>query len=171
MGVNLRAATVCGWSPRTRLDLTVNIFAANAYANGVVRVHGGQQKRPNVVINDLVRAYLLLLSAPKELVQGESFNVVASNHNVLEIARRVADAVRPDCKIVVEPVLDRRSYHVTAAKIAERLGFRCRLRIEDGARQISNAIRDTRIGDPSASEYFNLRHLVEIGAVRKLGPS
>jgi len=166
-GVNVRAATVCGWSPRPRLDLTVNILAAQAVTRGVVRVHGGQQERPNVVIDDLVRAYTILLDASPNLISGESFNVAASTHSVLEIARRVIAAVRPSCDLIIEPVVDRRSYRVSAEKFARRFDFRCRLDIEDGARQICNAIQDGRLSNPDASEHINMRHLVEIGAVRR----
>jgi len=168
VGVNLRAATVCGWSPRPRLDLTVNILAAQARAQGVVRVHGGQQKRPNVVIDDLVRAYQLLLCAPASAVSGESFNVAASSLSILEIAHRVISAVgRKDCELVIEPIIDRRSYHVSARKIADRLGFSCRLDIEEGARQIADAIEDGRLADPSSQEHVNIKHLTKIGAVQR----
>jgi len=166
-GVNLRAATVCGWSPRMRLDLTVNIFAAQAVSVGRIRVHGGEQRRPNIVIDDLVRAYLTLLDADSDLVRGESFNICASNHKVIDLARIVSQAVRADSEIVIEPLIDKRSYHISADKIAERIGFRCRYDVDDGARQVADAIRDARIADPTQAIYVNIRHLMETGVVSR----
>ncbi|TMI99515.1 MAG: SDR family oxidoreductase [Alphaproteobacteria bacterium] len=169
-GVNLRAATVCGWSPRMRLDLTVNIFAAQAVAAGRLRVHGGQQRRPNVVIEDLVRAYLLLANADAELVCGQSFNVCASNHTVLELAEIVAASAAPACEIVIEPVQDARSYHVSARKIAEQLNFSCHYDVSDGAKQVAQAIGSGRLADPAAAIHSNIRHLLETGVAVRRAP-
>ncbi len=157
--VNLRAATVCGWSPRMRLDLTVNILAEQAKRCGVITVHGGQQQRPNIVIDDLVDAYDTLLDAPAEIVGGQSFNVGASNHRVLDIARIVAEAVNPHAKITIEPMFDGRSYHISARKILEFLGFSCRHDIQEGARQVASAIDDGRLRQTGDAIYRNVVYM------------
>jgi nucleoside-diphosphate-sugar epimerase len=162
--VNLRSATVCGWSPRMRLDLTVNILTEQAKNRGRITVHGGAQKRPNVVIDDLVEAYRLLLTAPADRVGGESFNISASNRTVRSIAEAVAAAVNPAAVIDVEPVFDHRSYHISTRKAETVLGFRPTLDVEDGARQVAEAIDDGRLTRPEQDRYRNLATLKAQGA-------
>ncbi len=161
--VNLRSATVCGWSPRMRLDLTVNILAEQARNRGEIVVHGGTQKRPNIVIGDLVRAYLCLLEAPHDAIGGQSFNVSASNRTVLEIAQVVAEAVNPAAKVTVAPIQDLRSYHISARKALEVLGFRPLHDIADGAREVAGAISAGTIRDTGRTIYRNVAHMRAVG--------
>jgi len=156
VATNLRAATVCGYSPRMRLDLTVNILTEQAKNRGKITVHGGAQKRPNIVIDDLVRAYLQLLTVPGDLVGGESFNISASNRSVMQIAEAIVDTVNPAAKIDVEPIMDHRSYHISTAKARERLGFVPELDVEDGARQVAGSIDAGLIANPRDSRYRNV---------------
>lgn len=160
---SLRSATVCGWSPRMRLDLTVNILAEQAKRCGELTVHGGSQRRPNIVIDDLVRAYLAVLDAPAEKVAGRSFNVGASNHSVLDIAHIVARAVNPGSKINIAPIHDHRSYHISTRKIADVLGFRPQYDIDGGARQVAAAMDDGRLSEPGAAIYRNLAQMKAVG--------
>src|SRR5215510_8020431 len=74
-GVIFRPATVCGYSPRIRLDLSVNILTNHAVNAGVITVFGGVQMRPNLHIEDMVDAYVLMLQAPHEKIHGETFNI------------------------------------------------------------------------------------------------
>ena len=85
----IRPATVCGYSPRQRLDLVVNILTNLAYHKRFISVFGGQQLRPNIHIEDMVRAYETLIEAPKSKVSGEIFNVGYENYSVLELANTV----------------------------------------------------------------------------------
>ena len=87
--VVMRPATVCGYSPRTRLDLSVNILTNHAVNKGAITVFGGNQMRPNLHIEDMVDAYLMMLEAPHEKVQGETFNIGFQNHSIAEIAGMV----------------------------------------------------------------------------------
>ncbi|HEU0097457.1 MAG TPA: SDR family oxidoreductase [Allosphingosinicella sp.] len=157
--VNLRSATVCGWSPRMRLDLTVNILTEQAKNRGRITVHGGAQKRPNIVVDDLVRAYLQAFEAPAGRVGGQSFNISASNRSVLEIAETVARVVNPDAAIEVAPIIDLRSYHISTQRAADVLGFRAELDVEDGARQVADAIDSGRLPSPSDARYRNVETL------------
>ncbi|MCS6815575.1 MAG: NAD-dependent epimerase/dehydratase, partial [Cyanobacteria bacterium] len=82
----LRPATVCGYSPRLRLDLTVNILTNHAVNNGKITVFGGTQKRPNIHIEDMTDLYVKCLAYPDEAIDGKIFNAGYENHTVMEIA-------------------------------------------------------------------------------------
>lgn len=124
--VVVRPATVCGWSPRLRLDLVVNALTASAIVNKRIDVHGGDQKRPNIHIQDMVDTYLALIEADGKLIDGEIFNAGSANHTVMELAKIVADAVGPrigsEVAINVVPTVDNRSYHINSDKIRDKLG-------------------------------------------------
>ena len=85
--VTIRPATVCGYSPRQRLDVVVNILTNLAFHRREITVFGGNQLRPNIHIKDMADAYLLLLRAPKESIQGKVFNAGYENQTVLELAK------------------------------------------------------------------------------------
>src|SRR5690606_33919660 len=87
--LTLRPATVCGWAPRLRLDLTVNILTNHAINNGRITVFGGQQKRPNINIQDMTDLYVECLQYPAELIDGEVFNAGYENHTVSQLAEMV----------------------------------------------------------------------------------
>ena len=70
----IRPATVCGYSPRQRLDVVVNILTNLAYHKREISVFGGDQLRPNIHIYDMARAYKFLVEADKSLVSGNTFN-------------------------------------------------------------------------------------------------
>ena len=90
----LRPATVCGYSPRLRLDLTVNILTNHAVNNNRIKVFGGDQKRPNIHIEDVADLYVESLSYPKEKIAGQIFNAGYENHSV----RQIADLVKENLK-------------------------------------------------------------------------
>src|SRR5438874_8445605 len=87
--VTIRPATVCGYSPRCRLDLSVNILTNLAVNTGKITVFGGDQLRPNIHIDDMCDAYELLLDAPAKKVDGETFNAGYENRSITDIARAV----------------------------------------------------------------------------------
>ena len=121
--VTVRPATVCGYSPRQRLDVVVNILTNLAFHNREITVFGGGQLRPNIHIADMVDAYLMILNAPKEMIAGEIFNVGTENQSVLELAQTVQKVMGSDVKLVATPTNDNRSYHISSKKIADILGF------------------------------------------------
>ena len=94
--VVIRPATVCGYSPRTRLDLSVNILTNHGVSNGVITVFGGAQMRPNLHIEDMVDAYELMLEAPHEKIHGEVFNIGFQNHSIADIAKFVKAVVEEE---------------------------------------------------------------------------
>lgn len=162
--VILRPATVCGYAPRMRLDLTVNILTVNALARKEIIVYGGRQLRPNINIKDMVDVYGLVVSAPSGRIHGETFNVGYENHSVSEIAAMVQKTVGdPAVTIRVEPTVDHRSYHINSDKIAGRLGFRARHTIEDAVRSICDAYRAGKL--PNALEdprYYNIKTMQRV---------
>ena len=157
--VIIRPATVCGYSPRMRLDLTINILAISALVNRSMTVFGGKQKRPNIHITDMCRAYLALLQAPEEKVAGKIFNAGYQNYTILEIARIVKRVLAdPRIAITIKPTHDTRSYHISSVKIRRELGFAPTHTIEDAIRDIKTAYDDGLL--PSAltdKKYYNVR--------------
>src|SRR5216684_7090950 len=107
--VTVRPATVCGYAPRLRLDLTVNILTNLAINNGLITVFGGDQLRPNIHIEDMTDLYLLLLEAPAAAVDGKIWNAGYHNLKVLDIAEKVRAKIGSDVEIVVTPTDDHRS--------------------------------------------------------------
>ncbi|MEW6319660.1 MAG: SDR family oxidoreductase [Acidobacteriota bacterium] len=162
--VIIRPATVCGYSPRTRLDLTVNILTNHAVNRRKVTVFGGDQKRPNIHIEDITDLYVELLTTPKEKIVGEVFNAGYENFTVRELAERVKRVVEQEfpelAPIPVEttPSDDPRSYHVSSKKIAEKLGWRPRRSIEDAVRDLCRAFRSGLLPNSFEDDrYFNVR--------------
>jgi nucleoside-diphosphate-sugar epimerase len=169
--VTLRFATVFGLSPRMRLDLLVNTFAAQAFHQGWIRVFGGPQWRPNLHVQDAVSALLLAADAPDHLVRGQTFNVGddGANHTVLEVAGLVAAAL-PGTRVETLPHSgDARDYRVSFAKVRAALGFRARVTVADGIAEIVDACRDGTIpalGDPRYSNVECLKTFGFRGAAR-----
>ena len=126
--VIVRPATVCGYSPRQRLDVIVNILTNHAVNRGRITVTGGIQKRPNIHIDDMARIYHRLLEFEDPKIAGKIYNIGSVNHTVSEIARIVRTEVMlripgHDVSIAVEPTDDLRSYHICSDKIGKELGL------------------------------------------------
>ncbi len=153
----LRPATVCGYAPRQRLDVIVNILTNLAYNQGKIKVMGGEQMRPNIHIDDMVDSYVHVLEASEEKVQGEIFNVGYHNHSVLDIGKIVAEEVQ-GVQMEVVPTNDNRSYHVCSKKIAEKLGFVPKRDLKDAIHSLIEAFKEGKL--PNSLEdprYFNIK--------------
>ncbi|MGE4221572.1 MAG: NAD-dependent epimerase/dehydratase family protein [Alphaproteobacteria bacterium] len=164
VGVTVRPATICGYAPRTRLDLSVNILTNLAVNKGQITVFGGAQMRPNLHIKDICNLYRFLLKAPAEKIQGETFNAGYQNHTIAEIAdmvKRVVEAEfpdRPPVEIVTTPSNDPRSYHINSDKITRVLDWRPRHSVEDAIRDLCRAFREGRLPDSLDDDgYYNVR--------------
>lgn len=169
--VTLRPATVCGYSPRTRLDVSVNILTNLAVNNGRITVFGGDQMRPNLHIQDMCDLYQLVLELPGEKIQGETFNAGYQNMTINEIAATVKRVVmeefpdKPEIEIVRTPSDDNRSYHINSDKIKDRIGFMPKHSVEDAVRDLCKAFRDGRLpGSLEDDIYFNVRRLKRLNA-------
>ena len=124
----IRSASVCGYSPRMRFDLTVNMMVHDAVRRGVITVNGGEQKRSHIHIQDLCDFYALIIDLAHERSAGQVFNVVAENMTVMETAEIVAEAT--GARIEVLPRSDNRSYSVDGTKAREVLGFKPKRTVE-----------------------------------------
>ena len=169
--VTIRPATVCGYAPRCRLDLSVNILTNHAVNKGVITVFGGKQKRPNLHIADMCDVYSLMLTAPHEKIQGETFNAGYQNQSIMQIAEIVRGVVgkafpeRPAIDIKVTETNDNRSYHINSDKIFRTLGYRPRRSIEDAAADLCAAFKAGKLPDSFDDDhYYNVRTMKAINA-------
>ena len=169
--VTIRPATLCGYAPRQRLDLSVNILTNHAINAGKITVFGGSQKRPNLHVQDMCDLYKLLLEVPDEKIAGETFNAGFQNLSIMEIAqiaKRVVQEEFPekgDIPIVTTPTDDIRSYHVNSDKIRRVLGFAPKRNIEDAVRDLCRAFKTGKLPNSMQDTfYFNVRRLKELKA-------
>jgi nucleoside-diphosphate-sugar epimerase len=145
----VRPATVCGLSPRMRLDVAVNLLTMQALANGEITVLGGDQTRPNIHIDDITDLYLFLLDRPQ--ITG-IFNAGFENLSILEIAHAVAEV--SGAKIVVKTSNDPRSYRVNSDKILAT-GFRPKKSVRMAIDEIGAAFKAGQLQDEDRN--YNLK--------------
>jgi nucleoside-diphosphate-sugar epimerase len=148
--VCVRPATVCGYSPRMRLDLSVNMLTIQALANGRITVFGGDQTRPNIHIRDMVRVYHHFLDKGNSL--SGIFNAGFENISILEIAQRVTKLV--PAEIIVTPSNDPRSYRLSSKKLVAT-GFTPNFTVADAVGEVIAAFRDGRLRNDDA--YYNIK--------------
>ena len=159
----LRPATVCGYAPRLRLDLTVNILSNHAINNGKITVFGGEQRRPNINVEDMSELYLRCLGYPDRLIDGKVFNAGYENHRVGELAHIVRDVVGEGVRIVTTPSDDHRSYHVSSEAIKRELGFEPSHTIGDAVRSLRDAFAGGLVPDPMTDDlYYNVKRMQSI---------
>jgi len=169
--VTIRPATLCGYAPRQRLDLSVNILTNHAVTNNKITVFGGSQKRPNLHVQDMVDLYKLLLEVPDDKIAGQIFNAGFQNMSIMEIAQVVKRVVQEefpdkgDIAIVTTPTDDIRSYHVNSDKIRRVLGYEPKRTVENAVRDLCAAFKAGKL--PRSLEddfYFNVRRLKALKA-------
>ena len=158
--VTIRPATVCGYSKRQRLDVVVNILTNLAYNNREITIFGGEQLRPNIHIDDMVEAYMVMLDADGDYVSGEIFNVGYENQTVRCLAETVRDAVGRDVKLSTVPTDDNRSYHISSEKIRRELGFSATHSVEEAVRDLLTAFDSGSLPNSLTDEkYFNIKRM------------
>ncbi len=154
----LRPATICGYSPRMRLDLTVNILTNHAVNNRKITVFSGQQMRPNIHIKDMVDLYVRSLQYFGRVIDGKIFNVGFENYKVSEIAEIVRSVVGEDIEIITTPSDDNRSYRVSSEKISRELGFVPAYTTAQAARDLVSAFQEGEIPNSMTDDkYYNIR--------------
>jgi nucleoside-diphosphate-sugar epimerase len=136
----IRPATVCGFSPRMRLDLTVNLLTMQALTNGVMTVFGGAQTRPNIHIDDLVDLYLFSM---ERRLQGV-YNAGFENLTVQAIAERIAAETSAEIRVL--PSNDPRSYSVCSDRLLAT-GFAPSRSVDTAIKELTAAYRDGRLKD------------------------
>jgi len=167
---SLRFATLYGISSRPRFDLAVNLLTARAVAEGRITIHGGDQWRPFVHVDDVARATVLALEAPLEAIAGEVFNIGSTdeNYRLSRVGEIIAEVV-PGVEVGTNHQLhDRRSYNVNFDKLRDRLGFRASHTVRSGVEEVRDLIALGRIGDYRDPRHDNFRYLTEVAAHRRL---
>ncbi len=165
--LTVRPATVCGYSPRQRLDVIVNILTNHAVNVGKVKVMGGDQLRPNIHIDDMCRFYLESLQWEDAAIDGRIYNVGEKNHSVNELAAMtratVARALGREVGLEVVPTNDPRSYHVSSERILKEQGFAPRRSIQNAVEDLVAAFQAGMFSDPLNNPlYFNIKRMQEI---------
>ena len=145
----IRPATVCGYSPRMRLDVSVNMLTMQALTRGRITVFGGAQTRPNIHIDDITDIYLFMLDHPE--CQG-IYNAGFENISIMDIARQVTTHV--PAEVVVTESNDPRSYRMNSDKLLAA-GYRPRKTVEDAIKDIIGKYRSGRLKDED--RYYNLK--------------
>jgi nucleoside-diphosphate-sugar epimerase len=159
----VRPATLCGYAPRQRLDLSVNILTNHAVNERLIRIFGGEQFRPNLHIDDMCRAYVSLLSQSDDLINGEIFNIGAENMSIRDISRIVAEEVGEPLEIRIEDTPDKRSYRVSSDYIREKIGFKPLFKVRDAVRDLIAAFGGGLIPNSlSDKKYFNLQRMQQV---------
>ena len=149
----IRPATVCGLSPRMRLDVSVNLLTMAALTKGKITVFGGKQVRPNVHIQDITNAYLFLLDNPQHT---GVFNVGFENISILDIAEMVSQKL--GVPIDIEGESDPRSYRVNSDAIMEA-GFKPQYKVSDAIDEIIDAYRKGELKDEP--HFHNLKWMMK----------
>jgi nucleoside-diphosphate-sugar epimerase len=120
--VILRPATICGPSPRMRLDVIGNIFSAQGFFDKKITVHGGGQYRAQLHIDDMIRAYEMCLFEQKNF-DGAIYNISEKNYLVSELASLVGEILNNEVEIITQSTQDHRSYRINSEKIKAERGF------------------------------------------------
>lgn len=149
----VRPATVCGYSPRMRLDVAVNLLTMAALENGRITVLGGDQTRPNIHIDDITDLYIFLLDHPEHT---GVFNAGFENISILDIAKMVQRHV--NAEIEIKPSNDPRSYRVNSDRLLAT-GFRPQKTVEDAIKELAGLHRQ---GTLKNEEHFhNLKWMMK----------
>tara|TARA_B100000795_G_scaffold269977_1_gene261537 strand:+ start:1039 stop:2019 length:981 start_codon:yes stop_codon:yes gene_type:complete len=162
----IRPATVCGYSKRLRLDLVVNILTNLAYHNRLITIFGGEQLRPNIHIQDMIRAYQKVMEAEPSKVNGEIFNAGFENIKVVEIANKVKNILGSDIKIEKKETNDNRSYHISSKKIFSVLDYKAEHTIDDAIKDLLLVFEEKKLKDPINNiNFYNIKLMQSINLV------
>ena len=144
----VRPATVCGYSPRMRLDVSVNMLTMQALTKGLITVFGGDQTRPNIHIDDITDLYLFLLESNTSGI----FNAGFENISILDIANRVTEFI--PAEIQVTESHDPRSYRLNSDKLL-RIGFKPQKTVNDAVQELIFKFQSNELKEDDRS--YNIR--------------
>ena len=145
----IRPATVCGYSPRMRLDVSVNMLTMQALTKRRITVFGGDQTRPNIHMDDITDIYMFMLDHPQ--FRGV-YNAGFENISILDIAERVTHHV--EAEIVVTASNDPRSYRINSDKLLAT-GYKPKKTVDDAIREIIQKYNSGELKDEE--QFHNLK--------------
>ena len=151
----IRPATVCGYSPRMRLDVSVNMLSMQALENKIITVLGGSQTRPNIHMQDMTRVYEHFITNPD--INSGCYNAGFENISIMEIAQRVK--ARIPCEIIVKESNDNRSYRQNSDKIIST-GFNQKYFVDDAIEEVIKFYNEGILIDKD--EFYNIRMMKKI---------
>jgi nucleoside-diphosphate-sugar epimerase len=161
--VIIRPATICGYSPRLRLDLTVNILTNHGVNKGEITVFGGDQERPNIHMDDITDLYVKMLEYPTAKIAGKIFNAGFDNLKIITVAKKVKKILGKNIAIKVSPSDDKRSYRVSSQKIKKELGWYPQKTVDDAIADLIAAFKNGKITKPLTNPiYFNIEMMKKI---------
>ncbi|MGB9960264.1 MAG: NAD-dependent epimerase/dehydratase family protein [Candidatus Bathyarchaeales archaeon] len=168
----LRQATVYGYSYRMRFDLAINGMVLGFYRDGKIPImRDGTQWRPFVHVKDTSNAFIRVLEAETELVNGQIFNVGSDEQNVqiFDLAKLVAESIGIPFKYEWYGSSDKRSYRVSFKKIREAINYKPQYTPKEGAKEVFDALKDGRLNpdDPRTITVKWYKHLVEMHSFLK----
>jgi nucleoside-diphosphate-sugar epimerase len=156
----IRPATVCGYSKRLRLDLVVNLLTKTAYFENKIKIFGGRQLRPNIHIQDMVDAYILLIESDSNLVHKNIFNAGYENLSLDLIAEKIKKVLNKNLAVDKISTNDNRSYHISSNKIRETLNFIPSRTIEFAIEELLNIFKSGKLENPLENEfYYNIKRM------------
>ena len=160
----LRKATLCGYSPRLRFDLVVNIMTAHAVRTGSILVLGEGLWRPNMFVGDAAEGYLAFLKAKQGKVKGQVYNFGGNNlnHSILEIAKIVQSSV-PGSVIRKDKTNDLRSYHLCFDKVKREIGFEPKHDVKHAVLTVKRALLNNMVSNFKDPLYTNVKQMVSTG--------
>jgi nucleoside-diphosphate-sugar epimerase len=159
----LRPATVCGYSIRQRLDVVVNILTNLAFNKNEITVYGGDQLRPNIHIDDMIKAYELMITSDANMINKKIYNIGFDNFPVKVIANKVKTIIGTNVKMKIVQTNDIRSYHISSKKIHEELGFTPTKNIDDAIHDLKAAfIKGLLPNSLNDNKYFNIEKMKSI---------
>jgi len=157
----LRMATLFGLSPRMRFDLVINILTVKALKEKQFTIFGGSQWRPNLHVSDAAEAYIKCLEAPIDKIKGGIFNVGSNlgNYKIIDIGK-IVNKLIPEANMIIDTKeVDKRNYNVSFDKIENNLNYHTKYNIEDGIKEIIEAIKRGEFSNYSNSKYSNYKFL------------
>jgi nucleoside-diphosphate-sugar epimerase len=162
--VILRLATVFGNGYRPRFDLLVNLLAARAVQDKVITIYNEHQWRPFIHVWDVARGFAAALTAPRDRVSGEIFNLGDNrmNFTLKEVAEEVRGAF-PQTEVKYISNADTRTYRVDFAKARRELDFRCTVSLKEGIDELRRALEDGSVADYTDARYNNQKFLSAYG--------
>ena len=155
----IRPATVCGYSPRMRLDVSVNMLTSQALKNNKITVFGGDQTRPNIHIQDMANIYRHFLNNPE--IPSGCYNAGFENISILDIAKKIQRKI--DSKIIISESNDPRSYRQDSSKLL-KTGFKPEYSVDNAIDEIIGAFKSGKLMD--SEKCFTVKWMKTLGLAK-----